>query len=102
MVVTVYSARGRALPHFWSGVCGEDPEDQLYEAYLVLIYRLSFPFMALSVAATFSMLSMFGVFRTWKVRIRDEAYLIGERLHNFGGATGARGAWSLRAGGGRL
>lgn len=33
--------------------------------------------MALSVAATFSMLSMFGGFRTWKVRIRDEAYLIG-------------------------
>ncbi|KAK0639951.1 hypothetical protein B0T16DRAFT_423977 [Cercophora newfieldiana] len=75
-------------------------DDQLYDACLVLIYRLSFPFMALSVAATFSLLSMFGVFRSWKVRIRDEAYLIGERLHNFGGAPNARGAW--KASGSRL
>jgi len=79
------------------------PDSQLYDAYLVLIYRLSFPFIALSVAAVFTLLSMFGVFRSWKVRIRDEAYLIGERLHNFGVVNGppkARGAW--RAGGSRL
>ncbi|KAK0622444.1 hypothetical protein B0T14DRAFT_513885 [Immersiella caudata] len=79
------------------------PDNQLYDAYLVLIYRLSFPFMALSVATTFTLLSMFGVFRSWKVRIRDEAYLIGERLHNFGVVNGppkARGSW--RTGGQRL
>jgi E3 ubiquitin-protein ligase MARCH6 len=78
------------------------PHDQLYDASLVLIHRLCYPFMALSVATTFTLLSIFGVFRSWKVRIRDEAYLIGERLHNFGvnGPPKARGSW--RAGGQRL
>jgi len=79
------------------------PNNQLYDAYLVLIYRLSFPFMALSVVVTFALVSMLGVFRSWKVRIRDEAYLIGERLHNFGVVNGppkARGSW--RTGGQRL
>ncbi|KAK0712019.1 hypothetical protein B0H67DRAFT_493480 [Lasiosphaeris hirsuta] len=77
--------------------------EELYRAYLVLIYRLSFPFMALGVVTCFTLWSMIGVFRSWRVRIRDEAYLIGERLHNFGVVNGpprARGAW--RAGGSRL
>jgi E3 ubiquitin-protein ligase MARCH6 len=74
----------------------------LRDAYLVLIYRLSFPVMAVAMATVLTVWSMVGIFRTWKVRIRDEAYLIGERLHNFGVGTNtavlsrARGA--LRAG----
>ena len=79
------------------------PEQELYEAYLVLIYRLSFPLMAVGVVACLTLWSMLGVFRSWRVRIRDEAYLIGERLHNFGVANGppkGRGTW--RAGGTRL
>lgn len=75
----------------------------LADAALVIAYRLSFPAAAGSIAAMASLWSVVGVFRGWKVRIRDEAYLIGERLHNFGvtnGPAGAKGAW--RAGGSRM
>lgn len=79
------------------------PDEALYDAYLVLIYRLSFPFLALSVASCITLWSVVGVFRSWQVRIRDEAYLIGERLHNFGASNGTprpKGTW--RAGGARI
>ncbi|OAA59009.1 Zinc finger, RING-CH-type [Niveomyces insectorum RCEF 264] len=67
-----------------------------------LVYRLSFPCVALAVVAAWSLWGMVDVMGTWKMRIRDEAYLIGERLHNFGATSApqARRAW--RAGGGRL
>ena len=48
------------------------------------IYRYSYPvLLALSLLA----LAMYGLgvaFQRWRQRIRDEVYLIGERLHNFG------------------
>jgi E3 ubiquitin-protein ligase MARCH6 len=78
-------------------------KQQLYDACVVFVYRLSFPLVALLVAAAVTMWSTIGVFRVWKVRIRDEAYLIGERLHNFGVVNvqpKARGGW--RANGPRL
>jgi E3 ubiquitin-protein ligase MARCH6 len=81
----------------------DGPHDQaLYDAYSVLIYRLSFPVVALAIASGIGLWGLVGVFRTWQMRIRDEAYLIGERLHNFGAtnAPRARGAW--RAGGARI
>ncbi|KAJ0118365.1 hypothetical protein J7T55_009148 [Diaporthe amygdali] len=54
------------------------------DAAVVLVHRFCF-FAALVSAIGVAMLrSMLGVFRSWRVRIRDEAYLIGERLHNFG------------------
>ncbi|KAK3331588.1 hypothetical protein B0T19DRAFT_413614 [Cercophora scortea] len=79
------------------------PSQQLYDAYLVLIYRLSFPFMALGVAVFIGLWNMVGVLHSWNVRIRDEAYLIGERLHNFGVVNSQPkrgGAW--RASGTRI
>lgn len=55
---------------------------------MALIYRLSFLSAALVALSSTMAWSLVGVFRGWKGRIRDEAYLIGERLHNFGcGAT---------------
>ncbi|KAK0738953.1 hypothetical protein B0T18DRAFT_423279 [Schizothecium vesticola] len=78
-------------------------KQQLYDACVVFVYRLSFPLVALLVAAAVTLWSTVGVFRVWKVRIRDEAYLIGERLHNFGVVNvqpKARGGW--RANGPRL
>lgn len=78
-------------------------DEQLASAVTVLVYRLSFPLTALAVATVAACLNFVHVFRGWKIRIRDEAYLIGERLHNFGAGNGparARGAW--RAGGARL
>lgn len=81
-----------------------DPADR------VLIYRNAFPAnlgLALAAASAWMVVS---VFESWKTRIRDEAYLIGERLHNFGvgaatnmsgrGASGRMGEW--RAGANRL
>ncbi|KAK3940234.1 putative E3 ubiquitin ligase SUD1 [Diplogelasinospora grovesii] len=91
------------MQKFGAVVVDELPDQHVRDAYLVLIYRLSFPLMALVLTTGITMWSMVGVFRSWKVRIRDEAYLIGERLHNFGVVNGpprARGSW--RTGGPRL
>jgi E3 ubiquitin-protein ligase MARCH6 len=66
------------------------PDRALYDACVVLIYRMSFPLVSLAIAGALAVWSAVGVFRSWQVRIRDEAYLIGERLHNFGGTNAAR------------
>ncbi|KAK2013602.1 hypothetical protein LZ32DRAFT_255225 [Colletotrichum eremochloae] len=67
---------------------------------LKMIYRLSYPAAAFSALAAMAFWSIVGVFNNWKARIRDEAYLIGERLHNFGvgaaGAASARSPWRVR------
>lgn len=49
----------------------------------VLIYRFCFAAALLCAVGFAVMRGIFGVFRSWRVRIKDEAYLIGERLHNF-------------------
>ncbi|EGS20270.1 uncharacterized protein CTHT_0040090 [Thermochaetoides thermophila DSM 1495] len=68
---------------------GATPDEyrRLYQAYEVLVYRLSFPFVAGILFGIWMAWSAVGVFHSWQVRIRDEAYLIGERLHNFGGTA---------------
>jgi E3 ubiquitin-protein ligase MARCH6 len=78
------------------------PDQTLYDACVVLIYRMSFPLMALAVVSALTLWSVVGVFRSWQVRIRDEAYLIGERLHNFGGTNAPRPRGGWRAGGARI
>ncbi|KAF7556814.1 hypothetical protein G7Z17_g1142 [Cylindrodendrum hubeiense] len=73
-------------------------------ARLAIIYRQSYPAVALAALLIKNTVGLVRVFHGWTARIRDEAYLIGERLHNFGaaaaGARRVRGAW--RAGGARL
>lgn len=73
-------------------------------ARMAIIYRYSYPVAASCAAVIRYALVLVNMFNGWTVGIRDEAYLIGERLHNFGAATaGARKtgqAW--RAGGTRL
>ena len=70
--------------------------DTLTEMVVALVYRLSFPAVAVLALLCSTLWSLVDTFRGWRVRIRDEAYLIGERLHNFG-AVGApmrgRGTW---------
>lgn len=51
-----------------------------------LVYRVSFLVTAAVGVGAGVLWSLVGVFRGWKARVRDEAYLVGERLHNFGGA----------------
>ncbi|KAF5244557.1 hypothetical protein FANTH_7636 [Fusarium anthophilum] len=83
----------------------ETGESELAEAARIAItYRHSYPAIALAALLVKNTIGLVKVFNGWTARIRDEAYLIGERLHNFGaaaaGAGRVRGAW--RAGGARL
>lgn len=60
---------------------------------IAMVYRHSYPAAALAAFMTRYAVSMTRAFKGWKAGIRDEAYLIGERLHNLGAAArGARGA----------
>jgi E3 ubiquitin-protein ligase MARCH6 len=72
--------------------------------YVTTMYRLSFPVAAVAAMVGFGLWNLVAIFNGWKARIRDEVYLMGERLHNFGvgaaGLGGAKVAW--RAGGPRL
>ncbi|ODA76801.1 hypothetical protein RJ55_07317 [Drechmeria coniospora] len=62
-------------------------------ANLAILYRYSYPASALAAVVMRKLFRMVRVFNGWKVGIRDEAYLIGERLHNFGAAaTGTKRA----------
>lgn len=55
----------------------------------VLIFRVAFPLNFVLLNTLVGLFTLGRVFETWTARIRDEAYLIGERLHNFGaGAAG--------------
>ncbi|CAK7266130.1 hypothetical protein SEPCBS119000_001865 [Sporothrix epigloea] len=67
-----------------------------------LVYRLSFPAIALAGLSMWALWGMAGVYETLKLRIRDEAYLIGERLHNFGGTPALATAGKRRAPAGRV
>lgn len=71
---------------------------------IVIIYRHSYPITAFAALLLHRTIGLIEVFKGWTARIRDEAYLIGERLHNFGAVPTStrkgRAAW--RAGGPRL
>ena len=73
---------------------------RLGEQKKVLIYRLAYPCAAIMASNAVLMFRMVGTLGTWKTRIRDEAYLVGERLHNFSVArTSGRRATERRHGG---
>ncbi|MBE3046043.1 hypothetical protein IMZ48_26585, partial [Candidatus Bathyarchaeota archaeon] len=55
-----------------------------YAGERALVYRVSFLVTATVGLAALVAWNMIGAFRGWKARVRDEAYLVGERLHNFG------------------
>nr|POF17999.1 erad-associated e3 ubiquitin-protein ligase doa10 [Quercus suber] len=48
------------------------------------IYRYSFPFAAMGAVAALVIRQIASLTGRWRARIRDEVYLVGERLHNFG------------------
>ena len=63
-------------------------EDEIFKAY---VYRYSYPgVLAIGFAGAFVLL-MSRAFTGWRRKIRDEVYLIGERLHNFGDSKRAKG-----------
>ncbi|KAK7987319.1 hypothetical protein PG989_007634 [Apiospora arundinis] len=54
----------------------------------VVAFRLAYPFAALCVMVAYVLRGVLVVLEGWRARVRDEAYLMGERLHNFGGLVG--------------
>ena len=50
----------------------------------VIVYRYVYPAVLAMAASCWIGYLAVGMVRGWKSRIRDEVYLIGERLHNFG------------------
>ena len=58
-----------------------DPSDEIRRTQL---QRLAYPIVLVVCYALWRMYRLAQSFREWRLRIRDEAYLIGERLHNFG------------------
>ncbi|KAM0668670.1 hypothetical protein ACQRIU_002232 [Beauveria bassiana] len=95
----------RYLVHYqvsgWVPKAGETAEEL---AKLAIFYRYSYPSAAVLLVMMKNGMMLANVFSKWTSGVRDEAYLIGERLHNFGAATaGARkGRATWRAGGNRL
>lgn len=59
----------------------------------VSAYRLAYPLTALFWCALVMLRRLLRVFEGWQVRIRDEAYLMGERLHNFTGTAAKTSVW---------
>ncbi|KAK8048129.1 hypothetical protein PG994_009859 [Apiospora phragmitis] len=58
----------------------------------VIVFRLAYPFAALCGFVGYVMRGVLVVLDGWRARVRDEAYLMGERLHNFGGLVGGTAA----------
>ncbi|RDW65572.1 hypothetical protein BP5796_10264 [Coleophoma crateriformis] len=54
------------------------------EREVMLIFRYSYPMLFSAVLVGMACWALVGVVRGWRQRIKDEVYLIGERLHNFG------------------
>jgi E3 ubiquitin-protein ligase MARCH6 len=48
------------------------------------VWRFSYPAVGLSIVAFWAAKEGISVVRRWRLVVRDEVYLIGERLHNFG------------------
>ncbi|KAI0425825.1 hypothetical protein F5Y09DRAFT_320686 [Xylaria sp. FL1042] len=59
----------------------------------VSAYRLAYPLTALFWAFLLMLRRLLRIFEGWQIRIRDEAYLMGERLHNFTGTAAKATAW---------
>jgi E3 ubiquitin-protein ligase MARCH6 len=49
-----------------------------------VIYRYAYPLMAINIVLWIVLRSAANATARWRARIRDEVYLVGERLHNFG------------------
>jgi E3 ubiquitin-protein ligase MARCH6 len=48
------------------------------------VWRFSYPAIGLTLVAFWAANMAIGVVKRWRLVVRDEVYLIGERLHNFG------------------
>lgn len=81
-LVSVFGPLVLAKTAIWY-TAGAEQADAPSDASVVLVYRFCFAAALLCAAALLVIRNVFGVFRSWRTMIKDEAYLIGERLHNF-------------------
>lgn len=58
-------------------------ESKFTEEERITIYRLSYPCAAILAGGVIMGYRTIALIKSWNTRIRDEAYLVGERLHNF-------------------
>lgn len=79
-LVAVFAPLMVAKATIWYATTGPNSDNPLAT---ILVYRFCFVAALLCVAGFEVLRGILGVFRGWRVRIKDEAYLIGERLHNF-------------------
>lgn len=49
-----------------------------------MAYRYAYPMCLALACVGIALWHVFGMVKKWRMMIRDEVYLIGERLHNFG------------------
>lgn len=87
------------IPYYLSNLClatifKERPEIN------VLVHRYTYPLTLCAVVVLFALYSLWGMVKQWQLAIRDEVYLIGERLHNYGerksSMAGLQGGPNLR------
>ncbi|KAH0490811.1 hypothetical protein TgHK011_002263 [Trichoderma gracile] len=74
---------------------GSSGEDGAEAVRLAVIYRQSYPVAAFAAMLAKHAIGLVKVTNRWAAGVRDEAYLIGERLHNFG--SRASGTKRVRA-----
>ena len=61
----------------------------------LLAYRYAYPMCLALCCVGFAMYILLGWVKDWRMKIRDEVYLIGERLHNFGDRKAAANGVSV-------
>lgn len=54
------------------------------ELEMIYVNRYAYPMVLLVIGMVWALLKVAAMVRGWKQKIKDEVYLIGERLHNFG------------------
>jgi len=57
---------------------------ELHDDVRTMVYRYSYPALGAVLVALFLVMEVSRATERWRARVRDEVYLVGERLHNFG------------------
>lgn len=76
---------------------GSASEEAAAAATATVIYRQSYPIAACAAILAKHAVGFVKVTNRWTASVRDEAYLIGERLHNFGSRTSSTQKTKVRA-----
>ena len=74
--IGLMATRAFASPESWAGIMDAEFETKMY--------RYSYPLAASGVVLVLGVREVGKATSRWRARIRDEVYLVGERLHNFG------------------